>query len=196
MKHCIDGGTALYPCSGKEIPMNIDEIYGALHNLGLARNSLEKALATLVYCPGWGSEKLLEIVQDYVMQADANFLYRVGLALQRYIEEENTAIKVVSTDDKVKDKSVWVRLGQELTALDELLAEIKCDPGYQSVMDRKTWDRLDKLTYHLNVVRGDAESRMAKNVPDWSERTFYPVDREGIKVAVESFRQKMKEVEL
>ena len=97
------------------------------------------------------------------------------------------------TDKKKKqDKRIWERMGRELAALHDLILAIQCDPEYQAVMDRKTWDRLDKLTYHLDVVRGPAENRMAKYVPDWSTRTFYPVDRDAMNAAIAEFRQKMK----
>ena len=54
---------------------------------------------------------------------------------------------------KAKDPQIWKRLGLELAALHDLIVEIQCDKDYASVMDSKTWDRLYKLTYHLDIVR-------------------------------------------
>ena len=93
---------------------------------------------------------------------------------------------------KAKDPQIWKRLGLELAALHDLIVEIQCDKDYASVMDSKTWDRLYKLTYHLDIVRSCAEERMAKNLPDWSTRTFYPVDRSRTTVAGEAFREEIK----
>ena len=93
---------------------------------------------------------------------------------------------------KAKDPQIWKRLGLELAALHDLIVEIQCDKDYASVMDSKTWDRLYKLTYHLDIVRSCAEERMAKNLLDWSTRTFYPVDRSRTTVAGEAFREEIK----
>ena len=93
---------------------------------------------------------------------------------------------------KAKDPQIWKRLGLELAALHDLIVEIQCDKDYASVMDSKTWDRLYKLTYHLDIVRSCAEERMAKNLSDWSTRTFYPVDRSRTTVAGEAFREEIK----
>lgn len=92
-----------------------------------------------------------------------------------------------------KDKRIWKRMGRELAALHDLIVEIQCDPEYQMVMDRKTWDKLHKLTYYLNIVRAGAENRMAKYVPDWwTVSTFFPIDNKGAEAAVKPFRQKAK----
>ena len=75
---------------------------------------------------------------------------------------------------KAKDPQIWKRLGLELAALHDLIVEIQCDKDYASVMDSKTWDRLYKLTYHLDIVRS------------------YPVDRSRTTVAGEAFREEIK----
>lgn len=49
----------------------------------------------------------------------------------------------------------------------------------------------DGLTYYLDTVRSRAEDRMARYVPDWSTRTFYPRDRGDLEAAIQDFRQKM-----
>ena len=95
--------------------------------------------------------------------------------------------------NKMQDKCIWIRMGRELAALHDLIVDIQCEPDYLAVMDVKTWDKLSKLTWYLDQVRGLAEERMARNVPDWSTRTFYPVDRKDIQAAINEFRQKMKE---
>lgn len=95
--------------------------------------------------------------------------------------------------EKKEDKRIWERMGRELAALHDLILYIIVDPDYQGVMDRKTWDRLNKLEYYLNIVRGDAENRMARFIPDWTTQTFYPVDRTNLNAAIKAFRDKMKE---
>lgn len=94
---------------------------------------------------------------------------------------------------KMQDKRIWQRMGLELAALRELIVEIQCDREYNAVMDVVTWDRLDKLTYHLDVVRSRAEDRMARYVPNWTTRTFYPIDRKDTTAAGDAFRQRIKE---
>ena len=54
-----------------------DEIYSALHDLELARQSLEKALCALAHCNGWGKDQMVNIAVDYLMEANARFLYQV-----------------------------------------------------------------------------------------------------------------------
>lgn len=94
--------------------------------------------------------------------------------------------------DKQQDKHIWARMGRELAALHDLICDIQCDPEYNAVMDRKAWDRLNSLTHRLDIVRGEAESRMARFIPDWSLRTFYPIDREKLHAAIAEFRNSMK----
>lgn len=94
---------------------------------------------------------------------------------------------------KLEDRRIWERMGRELAALDELIVKIRCDPEYLAVMDSKTWDWLDKLCYHLDLIRGYAESRMARFIPDRSTTTFFPYDREDIESVVQVFRNSMKE---
>lgn len=95
---------------------------------------------------------------------------------------------------KLEDRRIWERMGRELAALDELIVKIRCDPEYLAVMDSKTWDRLDKLCYHLDLIRGEAENRMARFVPDWATTTFYPHDRKDIEAAITTFRNSVKEI--
>ena len=94
-----------------------------------------------------------------------------------------------------EDKRLWERMGRELAALDYLLRELHSDPDYSRVMDTKTWDRLGKMNYHLNIVRGMAENRMSRFVPDWSTRTFYPVEDGDIRAVVEKFRETVQKGE-
>lgn len=98
-----------------------------------------------------------------------------------------------SMTDKAKkqDLQIWTRMGRELAALHDLIVHIICDPDYNDVMDKRTWGRLNGLTYHLDTVRSRAEDRMARYVPDWSTRTFYPRDRGDLEAAIQDFRQKM-----
>lgn len=95
--------------------------------------------------------------------------------------------------NKKQDKRIWTRMGRELAALCELIDDIIVDLEYNAVMDRKTWDRLDKLVYHLNIVRGEADSRMARFIPDWTGNEFYPQDRQDLEEAIDKFRDRMKE---
>ena len=92
---------------------------------------------------------------------------------------------------KKQDLQIWTRMGRELAALHDLIVHIICDPDYNDVMDKRTWGRLNGLTYHLDTVRSRAEDRMARYVPDWSTRTFYPRDRGDLEAAIQDFRQKM-----
>lgn len=92
-----------------------------------------------------------------------------------------------------EDKRIWERMGRELAALHDLICHIRTDPEYQAIMDRKTWDRLKKLTYHLCLVREEAENRMARFIPGWSATTFFPRDRENLEAAITAFRNSMKE---
>lgn len=96
---------------------------------------------------------------------------------------------------KMQDIRIWQRMGQELCALDDLLGRILCDPDYQAVMGKKTWNRLYKAIDVVNHIRSDAEERMARNVPNWSTRVFYPVttdERESADAAVAAFRKEIK----
>lgn len=98
-------------------------------------------------------------------------------------------------DKKKKyDRRVWVRMGWELAAIVELIGAIRSDKDYQAAMDSKTWDRLDTAIYHLTIVRGNAENRMARFIPDWSVRTFYPVKRTELEALVRDFRAKVAEL--
>lgn len=81
----------------------------------------------------------------------------------------------------LEDKRIWARMGRELAALNELIGQAYTDKQYGKVMDCKTWDRLSKIDHHLNMLRAEAESRMARFIPDWSTTTFYPYDREDLR---------------
>lgn len=94
--------------------------------------------------------------------------------------------------EKMKDPHVWMRMGRELAALSDLIAHIHSDPDYNAVMDMRTWDVLYKLTHHLNTIRGRAENRMARYVPDWSPEIFYPVEREDLRTAIKTFRSQVQ----
>ena len=94
--------------------------------------------------------------------------------------------------EQARDKRIWNRMGRELAALHDLIVKIQCDREYQSVMDRKTWDKLRKLTWYLDQVRSSAEDRMSRYVPDWSTQTFYPSDRGELHAANNEFRRKME----
>lgn len=94
---------------------------------------------------------------------------------------------------QLQDKRIWERIGWELFALHLFISAIHVDPEYQSVMVCKIWDRFFKMTDHLIQIRGNAESRMARFVPDWSARIFYPIDTEALEAAVAEFRRKLKE---
>lgn len=87
------------------------------------------------------------------------------------------------------NKQVWKKMGRELAVLDALIQQIQADPDYCDVMDVKTWDRLTKMHHQLDVIRGDAESRMARFVPDWSTRTFYPDDWKGLYETADKIRK-------
>lgn len=67
-----------------------DEIYSALHDLGLAKQSLEKALCALAHCNGWGKDQMVNIAVDYLVEANSRFLYQVDKHLSRYIRKEDT----------------------------------------------------------------------------------------------------------
>jgi len=92
---------------------------------------------------------------------------------------------------KVRDVRVWRRMGLELAALHDLIVHIQTDSDYTDAMDVKTWDKLDKMIYQLNIVRGLAEDRMARYISDWSVRTFYPIDRDGSDKAIAEFRARI-----
>lgn len=91
--------------------------------------------------------------------------------------------------NKKQDEQIWKRMGKELAALDELIGRIQCDPDYCAVMDKKTWDKWFWMTHRLGIIRGNAEDRMAKNIQNWTTRTFYPVDRTEIYDAINEFRR-------
>ena len=92
-----------------------------------------------------------------------------------------------------KNPYIWKRMGLELAALDTLIARIQCDPDYCDVMDKRTWRRFYRLTEHLNILRSEAENRMARFVPEWSTDTFYPVDREKMNAAISNFRELLRQ---
>lgn len=91
--------------------------------------------------------------------------------------------------NKKQDGRIWQRMGQELAALHDLILAISCDSDYCAVMDKKTWDKLDSLADRLDIVRSYAEDRMSKHIPDWTTRTFCPVDRTEIYDAINEFRR-------
>lgn len=94
---------------------------------------------------------------------------------------------------KVHDSRVWQRMGLELVLLDALISEIHVDKEFCAVMDMKTWDRLFKVSNHVKMLRAECESRMAKYIPDWDTKTFYPNDRTLINEILESVRQELKD---
>lgn len=96
-------------------------------------------------------------------------------------------------NEMLRGKQIWDRMGWELAVLSALICSIGSDMEYQSVMVCKTWDRLTKMFYDLGIIRSQAEDRMAKFVPDWSVRTFYPINSGDINAAVAEFRRKLKE---
>ena len=64
-----------------------EEIYSALHDLGLARQSLDKALCAVIHCEGWGKDQMINIAVDYLIQANARYLYQVDKILLRSIRK-------------------------------------------------------------------------------------------------------------
>lgn len=74
---------------------------------------------------------------------------------------------------KAKDPQIWKRLGLELAALHDLIVEIQCDKDYASVMDSKTWDRLYKLTYHLDIVRSGTPCALVMASPPAAPRGWW-----------------------
>ena len=94
---------------------------------------------------------------------------------------------------KMQDKRIWERMGRELVALNNLICHISTDREYAAVMDCQTWDRFDKMLYHLIQIRGKAEDRMARYIPDWDTQIFYPRDQEDLEAAIMVFRNSMKE---
>ena len=94
---------------------------------------------------------------------------------------------------KLEDKRIWTRMGRELVALRELLADIATDPDYQDIMDRKTWDKLLRAQGHIDTVRCEAENRMNRVFPDCTmAHTFYPLDKQEIYAAIEDFRDTVR----
>lgn len=91
-----------------------------------------------------------------------------------------------------EDKRVWKKMGRELAVLDALIGRILTDTDYGRVMDAKTWDRMGRINHHLNMLRAEAESRMAHFVHDWSTRTFYPDDLKGINEMAERIREEVQ----
>ena len=70
-----------------------------------------------------------------------------------------------------KNPYIWKRMGLELAALDTLIVRAK----------------------RSNILRSEAENRMAWFVPEWSTDTFYPVDREKMNAAISNFRESLRQ---
>jgi len=98
----------------------------------------------------------------------------------------------MNDNEKKRDKKIWQRMGLELATLHDLIVTIRVDKDYQAVMDVKTWDKLGKLNHYLDIVRSDAEERMAQFVPDWSKYMFYPRERTVLHNAIETFRNQIE----
>ena len=67
-----------------------DKIYLVSHDVAQAREDLDKALCALVAYSNTGYTKLLEIVQDYIMRADAKWLYSTENCLDELMKEDTT----------------------------------------------------------------------------------------------------------
>lgn len=94
---------------------------------------------------------------------------------------------------KVQDELIWKRMGLELKFLEELIMAIHTDGEYNAVMDMKTWDRLFRVSNHVDVLRGECENRMAKFVPNWDTDVFYPHECKEVRMLLEKVRQKIEE---
>lgn len=96
---------------------------------------------------------------------------------------------------KMQDRRIWERMGQELTALRELIGDILADPEYQAVMDNATWFKLLRAQNHVDIVRSKAESRAEQFHSRWvrDNHVFYPVGRSAIWAAIAAFRDSMRE---
>ena len=92
---------------------------------------------------------------------------------------------------KMQDPLIWQRMGWELAALHDLMCNIYCDPDYQAVMDKRSFNGLRTAIERLDDVRNNAEIRMARYAPEWSPKTFFPRDRAVTDAAGRLFRQKI-----
>ena len=67
----------------------LDYLRSMSHDTGQARRCLGKALAALWCCYGSENDELLSIVADYIMEANANYLYWTEWRLVRLIDQES-----------------------------------------------------------------------------------------------------------
>lgn len=63
----------------------LEEIFCVDHDIAQAREALEKALCALAAHANTDYSKLLEIVRDYVMEANAKWLYSAENQLDKLI---------------------------------------------------------------------------------------------------------------
>ena len=61
----------------------LNEICGASHDVSQTREALEKALCVLAAHASTDYSKLLTVVQDYIMEANAKWLYSAERQLDR-----------------------------------------------------------------------------------------------------------------
>lgn len=90
-------------------------------------------------------------------------------------------------------QQIFERMGRELAALRDLIGRIGTDPEYLSVMTCAKWKKLGRAQTHIDELRSEAESRMARVIPGWTTGVFYPRDRRDLEEAIIEFRDKMKE---
>lgn len=101
---------------------------------------------------------------------------------------------MIDRKKKQQDKRIWQRMGRELTALHDLILEISSDPEYNAVMTIGRWRKLNYAQARIDELREDAADRMFMLIPDAKLMdTFYPIDRQNLEIAINEFRDKMKE---
>ena len=69
-----------------------NEICGASHDVSQAREALEKALCVLAAHASTDYSKLLMVVQDYIMETNAKWLYSAERQLDRLRAETKEAV--------------------------------------------------------------------------------------------------------
>lgn len=69
-------------------PDLLNEICGASHDVTQAREALEKALCVLAAHASTDYSKLLMVVQDYIMEANAKWLYSAERQLDQLRAEK------------------------------------------------------------------------------------------------------------
>lgn len=69
-------------------PDLLNEICGASHDVSHAREALEKALCVLAAHASTDYSKLLMVVQDYIMEANAKWLYSAERQLDQLRAEK------------------------------------------------------------------------------------------------------------